>query len=349
MTADNLLRQMQVRPGHPEPALDGRAVKWSERGAPAGLKDLLSAVAGLRVRTDVPLRDMGRWKIGGPADFVVEPRNEQALAGALRAIRATGVPYLIIGDGSNLLFDDGGFRGVVVHISRGMSAITIDGDVVTAQAGAWVPSFARRVGSAGLSGAEHTVGIPGTLGGLVVMNGGSQRKGIGDTLIEVVCLDMNGERHVLSRAECAFAYRTSALQSLPLVVVEATFTFVPGDPGKIRHEMIGIMASRRRKFPTKLPNCGSVFVSDPSMYDLVGPPGKAIEQAGLRGRRIGDAQIAHNHGNFIVNLGKASSRDVLALIGLIRQSVHDRTGFWMNCEVRHVSPEGSIQPAHAAL
>ncbi len=292
------------------------------------------------------MRDLGRWKIGGPADFVIEPTNEEALASALRAISTAKAPLLIIGDGSNLLFDDLGFRGAVVHITRSMAAVRIDGTTVTAQAGIWVPSFARHVGRAGLSGAEHIVGIPGTLGGLVVMNGGSQRKGIGDNLLQAVCLDMDGNRRVLSRDDCAFAYRTSALQNLPLVVVEATFRFVPGDAAKIRHEMIAIMASRRRKFPTKLPNCGSVFVSDPAMYDVVGPPGKAIEQAGLRGHRIGDAQIAPNHGNFIVNLGNASSREVLALIELMRSAVHARTGFWMHCEVRYLQPDGHTLPAH---
>lgn len=310
------------------------------------LGELLNGVDGVRVRRYVSMKDLGRWKIGGPADWVLEPNNEAALAGALHAVSTSGAPYLIIGDGSNLLFDDAGFRGVVVRTTRDMAALRIEGTHVTAQAGIWVPVFARRVGCSGLSGVEHVIGIPGTLGGLVVMNGGSQRKGIGSNLVDVVCLDMDGKRHVLSHEDCAFAYRRSSLQGRPLVVVAASFEFAVGDPAEIRREMITIMAKRRKKFPIKLPNCGSVFLSDPAMYNTVGPPGEVIEQAGLRGTRIGCAQIAPNHGNFIVNLGGASSADVLALIGLIRRTVHDRTGFWMDCEVRHVTPQGQVRPAH---
>lgn len=304
------------------------------------------ASAGLPVRRAVPLASLGRWKIGGAADVVFEPRTEAEAARGLALVSALDVPFLVIGDGSNLLFDDDGFRGVIVRIGRPLSALRIDGDRVTAQAGIWVPVFARHVGCSGLSGAEHTIGIPGTLGGLVVMNGGSQRKGIGENLVHVTCLDRAGQRHVFTREECAFSYRRSALQTGEVVAISAEFRFTPGDVHAIRHEMIGIMASRRRKFPLRLPNCGSVFLSDPAMYDTVGPPGRAIEEAGLRGHRIGGAQIAPEHGNFIVNLGGASSRDVLALIHLIRQTVHGRTGFWMDCEVRHVAPDGTMQPAH---
>lgn len=306
------------------------------------------ASAGLPVRRAVPLASLGRWKIGGAADVVFEPRTEEEAARGLALVSALDVPFLVIGDGSNLLFDDDGFRGVIVRIGRPLSALHIDGDRVTAQAGIWVPVFARHVGCSGLSGAEHTIGIPGTLGGLVVMNGGSQRKGIGENLVHVTCLDRAGRRHVFTREECAFSYRRSALQTGDVVAISAEFRFTPGDVHAIRHEMIGIMASRRRKFPLRLPNCGSVFLSDPAMYDTVGPPGRAIEEAGLRGHRIGGAQIAPEHGNFIVNLGGASSRDVLALIHLIRQTVHARTGFWMDCEVRHVAPDGTMQPAHVS-
>lgn len=332
-----------VTPSLPDIAYDPfrAAPLWRE-----ALGSALRLIDGLHVRYDVALSELGRWKIGGPADLVVEANHEQALGNALRLVSESNAPFMVIGDGSNLLFDDEGFRGVVIRITRRMAELRISGDVVTAQAGIWVPVFARRIGCGGLSGAEHTIGIPGTLGGLIVMNGGSQRKGIGSHLVEAVCLDMEGNRHILSQADCHFAYRKSALQRLSLIVVEATFQFLRGDRTKIRHEMISIMAERRRKFPIKLPNCGSVFLSDPAMYDTVGPPGKAIEEAGLRGRRIGDAQIAPAHGNFIVNLGNARSQDVLALIQLIRHTVHARTNFWMNCEVRHVYPDGRIVPAH---
>lgn len=301
---------------------------------------------GLRVRRDVSLAGLSRWRIGGKADLVVEPVDGETTGRALDLVRRLDVPHVVIGDGSNLLFDDEGFRGVVVRIGRAMSGLQIAGTRVRAQAGIWVPHFARRVGCSGLTGVEHTVGIPGTLGGLVVMNGGSQRKGIGDNLVSVTVAAADGSQRTLSRSECAFAYRRSSLQDGSVVVLEAEFEFAPGAASEIRHRMIGIMADRRRKFPLRLPNCGSVFLSDPAMYDTVGPPGMAIEKAGLRGRRIGNAQIAELHGNFILNLGGASSRDVLGLIALARRAVFDRTGFHMDCEVRHVLPNGLVQPAH---
>lgn len=318
----------------------------TERQDLAALDAELAKVDGLVVRRGVSMKELGRWKIGGKADLVVEPESERALAAALQLVSQWDMRFLVLGSGSNLLFDDAGYRGVIIHIGRGLSKMRIDGIQVSVEAGMWVPYFARRVGVAGLTGAEHTIGIPGSLGGLLVMNGGSQRKGIGANVVEVVCIDTDGNRHVLSREDCAFSYRHSVLQYLPYIIVKARFAFAQGDAAAIRREMISIMKSRRLKFPLKLPNCGSVFLSDPAMYAVVGPPGKAIQDAGLRGRRIGNAQISPEHGNFIVNLGNASSRDVLELISLIRRTVFDQTGFHLSCEVRHVSPNGRILPAH---
>ena len=321
----------------------------TERGE--AFHDLLRALKAepdCRVAAGVPLSTLSRWRIGGLADLVIEPKNATALARVLNRLSGSCLPRVVIGDGSNLLFDDAGLRGVIVRIARDLSEMRIEGTRVWAQAGIWTPLFARRVGCSGLSGVEHTIGIPGTLGGLLVMNGGSQRKGIGSHVMAVTCLDAEGRCLVLDREACAFAYRTSALQRDGLVVIEAEFELEPADAASIRHEMIGIMVSRRKKFPLHLPNCGSVFLSDPAMYDVVGPPGKAIEESGLRGLRMGDAQIAPSHGNFIVNLGRASSSDVLALIGMIRQTVYDRTQYWMDCEIRYVTPNGAVMQAHRA-
>lgn len=312
----------------------------------ADLRAALSDRDDVSVSVEVPLSQLSRWRIGGPAKTVIEPKTEAGLIAGLAAVRNSGLPCFIVGDGSNVLFDDAGFHGVIVRIGRTLADVRIEGRRVTAQAGAWTPQFARQVGAHGLTGIEHTVGIPGTLGGLIVMNGGSQRKGIGDHVVSVTTLDFAGNRRVFDKSSCAFAYRTSALQGGGLITVSAELELEEGDPAAIRREMIEIMSSRRKKFPLRLPNCGSVFLSNPMMYDTVGPPGRAIEEVGLRGHRIGDAQIAPGHGNFIVNVGQASSADVLALIRLIRQRVYDRTAFWMECEVRYVSPDGLVVPAH---
>lgn len=304
--------------------------------------------AGSSVAADVPLSGLCWYRIGGPADLVAEPADAAAFGRTLRVLQEAGVPFFVMGDGSNLLFDDAGFRGVVVRITRALGGLSIAGTEVRAGAGLWVPCFARRLAHAGLSGLEHIVGIPGTLGGLVVMNGGSLRKGVGTQVTEVAGFRRDGRPFVLDHAQCRFAYRASALQGGGRFVTEVAFRLAERAPREILREQIKIMAARRLKFPKRHPNCGSVFLSNPTMYGIVGPPGKAIEAVGLRGERLGGAQIAPYHGNFIINVGGARSADVLGLIALARSRVHATTGYWMDCEVIHVRPDGRAVPAHVS-
>lgn len=311
------------------------------------LARLRAALGPDEVETDVPLSTMGRWRIGGPADVVVTPGTVRALGETLRALHETGAPSIVIGDGSNLLFDDRGFRGVVVRVGRAFGGFEARADgVVDAGAGLWVPCFARRVIEEGLRGAVHAIGIPGTLGGLVTMNGGSQRRGIGENVVHVDALDRRGELHRLDHARLEYGYRASRLQRGDLIVVAVRLRFEPGDRRAMRREAIAVLADRRAKFPRVRANCGSVFVSDPALYSLIGPPGAAIERAGLKGVSIGDAQISPDHANFIVNNGRARAADVLRLIKLARDRVADLSGIEMDAEVRHLSPDGTLLPAH---
>ena len=303
--------------------------------------------SSVQMSRDVPLSGMSRWRIGGLADLVIQPRTPEEAANIFRMLHEVSSPFVVVGDGSNILFDDEGLRVPLVTITRAFGHfIDLGGGRIRAGAGIWVPQFVRRVLSLGLKGAEHAIGIPGTLGGLIVMNGGSRRQGIGDSINSVTVYDRFGDMEILSREECQFAYRRSAFQDANLLVAEAEFFFEEAAPAELRRDAVGILAERKRKFPRYLPNCGSVFVSDPEMYDTVGPPGHAIEAAGLKGYRVGDAQISPQHANFFVNCGNASSSDVLTLINLARQTVFDRTGFWMQCEVRHMLPNGVLRPAH---
>ncbi|MPT47027.1 MAG: UDP-N-acetylmuramate dehydrogenase [Sphingobium sp.] len=307
-----------------------------------------TGVPAASIRHNVMLSSLSRWRIGGAADVVMTPRDESDLAAILRYIKAAAVPHVIIGDGSNLLFDDAGFRGVIVHIGRSFGGCDISPDDATIAAGAgfWVPSLVRHSVNAGLAGIIHAIGIPGTLGGLVVMNGGSQRKGIGDHVVAVEAMDYEGRLHRLEKADLGFAYRRSVLQDGGLVVTRVLLQLTPGDAVALRREAISIMAARRAKFPKVRANCGSVFVSDPKLYALMGPPGEAIEKAGLKGLRMNGAQISPEHANFIVNNGGAHSEDVLRLIHEARARVAEASGIWMEAEVRHVRPDGVIRPAH---
>lgn len=318
--------------------------------SPDSVRDLArrlrAEVPAALVRESVPLASISRWKIGGPVDILVDPDTTQCAARVMEIVNEVDIPFHIMGDGSNTLFDDQGFRGVIMRIGRNLSRIEVRGSSVWAQAGVWAPRFSLAVSDAGLSGIEHTIGIPGTLGGLITMNGGSQRKGIGLNVVELLCADERGHLFTMSKADCEFGYRSSRLQHTRAVVLEATLEFERGVRAEIRRQMLSIMRDRRRKFPQSLPNCGSTFLSDPTMYQHIGPPGQAIEAAGLKGMRMGGAYVSELHANFIVNAGEATSEDVLSLIGHVRSTVRNATGYEMDCEVRHLSPEGRLQPAH---
>ncbi len=318
--------------------------------APALCARLEAALPG-RVAAGVSLARLGRWRIGGPVDLVVTPDSPAAVARAVAILADSGVRWTVIGEGSNVLFDSAGHRGVILRIGPDLGGYRADPSTgeVAAEAGIWVPCFVRRTLSLGLAGCVHAIGIPGMLGGLVAMNGGSQRRGIGEQIVEVTAVDPAGRLQRFDRDACGFAYRTSVFQQNGAVIVAARFRYAPGDAGALRREAVAIMAARRRKFPNRLPNCGSVFVSDPALYATLGPPGAAIEAVGLKGTRAGGARISPLHANFIVNEGGAGSDDVLRLIALARRRVFDATGIAMRSEVLHLPPDGPLRPAHDAV
>lgn len=345
--------ELLIRPSH-QPAPDSRRqhshptqkeIKMTQEHRHE-LTEQLSSLVPHGFETDVNLAKITRWKVGGTVDLFIEPRTQSELSDALKALNSNHVPYCIIGETSNLLFDSRGLRGAVVKIGRHLSGIQVDGDRVSVKAGTSVPILARTVGNRGLSGIEHSVGIPGTVGGLVLMNGGSQRKGIGSHVSWVRYINADGSIEVLSAEECQFSYRSSSLQSRQGAIFEVGLSLAAADPSVVVAEMDEIVCSRRKKFPEDLPNCGSTFLSDPRMYSIVGPPGRVIEDAGFKGEKVGGAQVSTQHANFINNIGGATSSDILALIGKIRSRVFELTGFKMDAEARYVSPLGEMVPAH---
>ncbi|SFR61732.1 UDP-N-acetylmuramate dehydrogenase [Marinobacter daqiaonensis] len=307
----------------------------------------LRALSPNGVFTNIDLAGLSRWRVGGRADCVVAPRSLTEIRELMGYIHRHGIPYVVLGSSSNLMFADQGLRALGVHFGAGFADMRISGSSVWSQSGVWVPEFARRLARSGLEGGEHICGIPGTLGGLIYMNGGSQRKGIGDNIVEVTTVTPTGSLRRYDRKACDFRYRRSCFQSSPEIIVEARFEFTyTGQVGAIRRSMLEILGQRRRKFPRKLPNCGSVFVSNPAMYEDYGPPGAVIEQCGLKGLRRGGAQVSSLHANFIVNTGNATASDLLYLIEKIRTTVRHRTGYDMPSEVLYVTPEGRIVQAH---
>lgn len=298
------------------------------------------------VFSDELLRRHCTWQIGGPADLFAVPHTVEQLGRLRRYLYDHNIASVIIGNGSNVLFSDAGFRGVVVCIDRAMSKIKIDGVKVTSEAGIAVPRLARLVGLTGLTGLEYMIGIPGTLGGLVAMNGGSQRQTVGDVIREVVAMKPTGELFCVKQRDCDFSYRSSIFQNSLDIIVSVDMELQYGDVTQIRADMLADLRLRRKKFPLHSPNCGSVFASTTQMYETVGPPGKIIEDAGLKGYRIGDAEVSHRHANFILNKGKATAADVCKLIQYIRQKIYSSIGFWLTCEVKYISSDGVVRPAH---
>ncbi|MGP3699609.1 UDP-N-acetylmuramate dehydrogenase [Rhodobacter sp. NSM] len=294
---------------------------------------------------DVELSALSWWQIGGRADLMLRPSSANEIAALMRWFAMRGIRPLVIGQATNLLFDDAGLRVPCIQIGKSMAEIRIDGPDVYADAGIWVPGLARRLMQAGLGGAEHICGIPGTLGGLVCMNGGSQRKGIGSHIAMVESVDAEGTIRQRNADVCGFAYRQSIYQENHEIITGTVMRFGFRPIGEIRAEMLDILADRRRKFPRKQPNCGSVFVSDPATYAQHGPPGEIVEKLGLKGRRSGGAQVSPLHANFIVNTGGARANDVLTLIHEISGAAARELGATLRAEVRYVAPDGSIFPA----
>lgn len=309
------------------------------------IKQLLEEVPD-SISLDVPLSDFSRWKVGGYAKCIFTPNTLEELIKVIKLSNQFNESFIVIGSTSNLLFSDEGLDILAINISPKLSAVNILGSVVEAQSGAWVPGFAKMLGDNGLSGLEHIIGIPGTLGGLVYMNGGSMRRGIGENIKQVKTITKTGLLKEYNQHDCEFSYRGSIFQKNNEIILEVTLNLENELPNLIKGRMLNILRSRRKKFPQKLPNCGSVFKSDPGMYEKFGPPGAIIERAGLKGVRKGGAMISPMHANFIVNTGGASATDILYLIKLAKDKVNELTGFTLFAEALFVEPCGKQIAAH---
>lgn len=318
-------------------------------GSSVLLSDLKKICPG-GVARNISLAQISRWRVGGYADIVLSPSSINQIVSLRKYFYKHNLPHVVVGATSNLLFSDEGLRVPCIQIGNNLSTVQISGESVCAESGAWVPGLSRLVMKAGLKGAEHICGIPGTIGGLICMNGGSQRKGIGDALEKVFSVDISGEEIIRYKDECGFSYRNSIFQKNGEIITTAIFKFKKAEnKNNVRRSMLSILSERRKKFPQKQPNCGSVFKSNPDMYASIGPPGAVIESIGLKGKRTGGAIVSPWHANFIVNSGGASSEDILSLICEVKERVFDHTGYILEAEARYVMPDGTIIYADRAF
>ena len=293
------------------------------------LLDILNGFArGDQVLVNEPMARHTTFRVGGPADALFLPEGEDQLIAALSAAREAGVDAFVIGNGSNLIVRDGGVRGLVIAIGEGMSDIRREGDTVIAQAGASLARVAGFAQGEGLSGLEFASGIPGTLGGGCAMNAGAYGGQLSDVLIDARVL-LADRIVTLDRGGMEMGYRTSLPLRTGGIVLSARFALTPDDPAAILERMKDLNARRRDKQPLNLPSAGSTFKRPEGHF-----AGALIEQAGLKGRSVGGAQVSEKHAGFIVNTGGTTAADVLALIRLVQDEVQARSGIRLETEVR---------------
>lgn len=292
--------------------------------------DKLNNVIGKdSILIDEPMSRHTTFRVGGPADFFVTPKAKEEVRDVIRICKEAGMPYYIIGNGSNLLVSDAGYRGVIVQIYKEMNEVKVEGDLVKAQAGALLSGIAAKALGAELSGFEFASGIPGTIGGACVMNAGAYGGEMKDVLESVTVLTGEGKIIELGRNELELGYRTSVIAKKGYIVLGAVLKLERGDGEKIKTYMDELKEKRVTKQPLEYPSAGSTFKRPEGYF-----AGKLIEDAGLRGYRVGDAQVSEKHCGFVVNRGKATCAEVLQLIEEVQKKVKEQFGVQLEPEVR---------------
>ena len=283
-----------------------------------------------RIIPRAPMARYTTFRVGGPADVLVNISDTREIATALRAAKHAGAPSTIIGNGSNLLVRDGGIRGLVIRIAGDCAQIRREGDQVIAKAGVSMSAAAQFALSEGLSGLAEIAGIPGTLGGGVIMNAGAYGGELSQVVTRVDAVSIaDGKPVVFEGPDLGFSYRHSAMMEAGVIVTEITMQLTPDDPDVIRARMEELGRARRDKQPLNFPSAGSTFKRPAGLFAA-----KLIDDCGLRGLRVGDAQVSTKHAGFIVNLGHATAKDILDLINLVRSRVMEASGVMLEPEIR---------------
>ncbi len=285
----------------------------------AVIEALKEIVPAERILFQEPMKLHTTFRIGGPADCLIYLENEDQLCRIQKYLRLMDVPYVVIGNGSNLLVDDDGYRGIVLVIGKYMSRIEVKGDYLEAEAGALMSQVAKTAKDNGLTGLEFAAGIPGTVGGGAVMNAGAYGGEMSQVVTTVTVVNRNGEIMELDNSTMEYGYRTSVIQNQPFVVTKVTFRLQPGDPQEIAAKMEELALRRREKQPLEYPSAGSTFKRPEGHF-----AGQLIMEAGLRGYSVGGAKVSEKHCGFIINTGNATAEDVKDVIWEVQRRVKDR-------------------------
>lgn len=300
------------------------------------LLDQTAQALGCPLRVDEPMARHTTFQIGGPADRFLTVENAAQLQGLLSCLRQAGIPYLVLGKGSNLLVSDKGIRGAVLHLGGDFKKVEVlpDGRTLRAGAGAPLASVCALARECSLTGLEFAWGIPGSVGGGAFMDAGAYGGEMRDVVSRVLHLGPDGTPGEARGEELCFGYRKSRYTGGEDIITAVEFTLQPGDPAAIAGKMEELMGRRKDKQPYDMPSAGSVFKRPQNGFAAA-----LIEQCGLKGRRVGGAQVSEKHAGFIVNTGGATCQDVLELISVIRKTVEEQTGTCLECEVRVTGEE----------
>ncbi|MFY9442421.1 MAG: UDP-N-acetylmuramate dehydrogenase [Bacillota bacterium] len=293
-------------------------------------RELMSTTRGTLLVSE-PMSSHTSFRIGGPADVFFVPSDEEDIRVALRSCSQHGVPVTVIGGGTNLLVSDLGIEGLVLRIEGCLAQVTVQGNYITAGAGAPLCRVASVAAEHSLTGLEFAVGIPGTVAGAVAMNSAAHGRSMSDVVSSVRVLRLDGTEVVLQANECEFGEKTSVFQRGELIILEVILRLSAGDQEEIRRLRDRYARDRRAKQPLNYPSAGCVFRNPAG-----GGAGRYIDQAGCKGLRVGDAEVSRLHANFIVNLGCATASDVTQLIEQVQKLVIDKVGVRLEPEIRFI-------------
>ena len=294
------------------------------------LTELQNVMGGSGIFMEEPMKKHTTFRVGGPADVLVQP-DETALAAILALCRQYHVSYSFIGNGSNLLVGDKGIRGVVIEMTDPMGNIEVDGTKITAQAGAMLSKIANTAASNGLGGMGFAAGIPGSVGGAVVMNAGAYGGEMKDIIEKVYVLDENGAQLELDRDALDLGYRHSCIPEKKYIVTKVVLELVPRNEAEIRSEMKELNEKRAEKQPLQYPSAGSTFKRPEGYF-----AGKLIMDAGLRGYQVGGAQVSEKHCGFVINKGDATAADICQLMRDVSDKVQAQFGVVLEPEVKMI-------------
>ena len=294
------------------------------------LTELQNVMGGSGIFMEEPMKKHTTFRVGGPADVLVQP-DETALAAILALCRQYHVSYSFIGNGSNLLVGDKGIRGVVIEMTDPMGNIEVDGTQITAQAGAMLSKIANTAASNGLGGMEFAAGIPGSVGGAVVMNAGAYGGEMKDIIERVYVLDENGAQLELDRTALNLGYRHSCIPEKKYIVTKVVLELVPRDEVEIRSKRKDLNETRAEKQPLQYPSAGSTFKRPEGYF-----AGKLIMDAGLRGYQVGGAQVSEKHCGFVINKGDATAADICQLMRDVADKVQAQFGVVLEPEVKMI-------------